>query len=187
MVGGKIKYCTYSGPYFVSSLQTLLETKIIQNLINTGKSLKGESWCCLIAKLCLNNFCNPMDCNPPDSSVHGISQARILEWVAISFSRGSSRPRDWTCVSCIGRQILYCWGTREAQRKKVLTQKTISKRKFFCASYSSLFRHVLVPLPIYCLYLCLIYKVKYHDFSTCIMNFQPQICLLRCLLGFCSW
>ena len=43
MVGGKIKYCTYSGPYFVSSLQTLLGTKIVQNLVNTGKSLKRES------------------------------------------------------------------------------------------------------------------------------------------------
>ena len=55
-----------------------------------------------------------MDCSPPDSSVHGISQARILEWVAISFSRGSSWPRDQTWVSCIGRQILYCQATREA-------------------------------------------------------------------------
>ena len=50
-----------------------------------------------------------MDCSPPGSSVHGIFQARILEWVAISFSRGSSRPRDGTCVSCIGRWILYLW------------------------------------------------------------------------------
>ena len=41
-----------------------------------------------------------MDYSPPASSVHEISQARILEWVAISFSRGSSQPRDWTCVSC---------------------------------------------------------------------------------------
>ena len=52
-------------------------------------------------------LCNPMDCSPPGSSVHGISQARILEWVAISFSRGSSWPRDQICVSCIGREILY--------------------------------------------------------------------------------
>ena len=43
----------------------------------------------------------PMDCSPPGSSVHGISQVRILEWVAISFSRGSSRPRDQTQISCI--------------------------------------------------------------------------------------
>ena len=42
-----------------------------------------------------------MDCSPRGSSVHGISQAKILEWVAISFSRGSSQPRDGTCVSCI--------------------------------------------------------------------------------------
>jgi len=42
-----------------------------------------------------------MDCSPPGSSVHGISQARILEWIAISFSRGSSRPRDQTCISCL--------------------------------------------------------------------------------------
>ena len=48
-----------------------------------------------------------MNCSPPGSSVHGISQARILEWVAISSSRGSSRPRDRTLVSCIGRQVLY--------------------------------------------------------------------------------
>ena len=51
-----------------------------------------------------------MDCNLPGSSVHGILQARILELVAISFSRGSSRLRDWTrvsCVSCSGRWVLY--------------------------------------------------------------------------------
>ena len=47
-------------------------------------------------------FCNPMHCNPSGSSVH-ISQARILEWVAISFSRGSFQPKDQTRVSCIGR------------------------------------------------------------------------------------
>ena len=59
-------------------------------------------------------LCYPMDCSPLDSSVHKISQARILEWVAISFSRGSSQPRDQTRISCIGRQILYHWATWEA-------------------------------------------------------------------------
>ena len=55
-------------------------------------------------------LCDPMDCSLPGSSVHGILQARILEWAAISFSQGSSQPGDWTCVSwssCIGRKILY--------------------------------------------------------------------------------
>jgi len=54
-----------------------------------------------------------MDCSLPGSSVYGILQARILEWVAIPFSRGSSWPRDWTWVSCTGRQILYHWATRK--------------------------------------------------------------------------
>ena len=53
-------------------------------------------------------FCNPMDYSPPGSSVHGIFQARILEWVAISYSRGSSWPWD---QNCIGKQILYHWAT----------------------------------------------------------------------------
>ena len=47
-----------------------------------------------------------MDCSPPGSSVHGISQAGILEWLTISFSRGSSWPRDWIYISCIGRKSL---------------------------------------------------------------------------------
>ena len=62
-------------------------------------------------------FCDPMDCSPPGSSVRGISQARILEWVAISSFRGSSSPRDWICVSSvpyIGRGILYPCPTWEA-------------------------------------------------------------------------
>ena len=53
-----------------------------------------------VSQSCLT-LCNPIDCSPPDSSVHGILQARILQWVAISFSRGSSRPRDRTRVSHI--------------------------------------------------------------------------------------
>jgi len=52
-------------------------------------------------------LCNSMDCSPHDSSVHEILQVRILEWVAISYSRGSFQGRDQTCVSCIGRRILY--------------------------------------------------------------------------------
>ena len=57
--------------------------------------------------------CNPVNCSPPGSSVHGILQTRRLEWVAISSSRGSSQPRDQTHVSpvsCIGRWVLYLLG-----------------------------------------------------------------------------
>ena len=58
-----------------------------------------------------------MNCSPPVSSVHGILQARILEWAAMPSSRGSSPTRDWSCVyyvSCVGRWVLYCWALGEA-------------------------------------------------------------------------
>ena len=60
---------------------------------------------CLVSKSCLTLFVTPVDCSWPSSSVHGISQARILEWVDILFSRRSSwpRPRVRTCFSCIGK------------------------------------------------------------------------------------
>ena len=55
--------------------------------------------------------CNPIDCSPPGSSVHGISQVRILEWVVISFSREFFWPRDQAHVPCIRRKVLYQWVT----------------------------------------------------------------------------
>ena len=58
-------------------------------------------------------FCDPMDYSLPGSSVHGIFQARVLEWVAISFSRGYSQPRDWTQVSRIAGRRFTIWATRE--------------------------------------------------------------------------
>ena len=70
-------------------------------------------------------FYNPMDCNLPGSSVHGISQARILGWVAMSFSRGSSWPRDRTRTSCIGRWVPYHWATREAINRKYLLKDNL--------------------------------------------------------------
>ena len=54
-----------------------------------------------------------VSCSPPGSSVHGILQARILEWVAMSFSRGYSWPRDWTWVPCIAGRFFTVWATRE--------------------------------------------------------------------------
>ena len=65
-----------------------------------------------VTQLCLT-LCYPMDCSLPGSSVHGIFQARVLEWVAISFSRGSFWPRDWTWVSHIVGRCFTIWATRE--------------------------------------------------------------------------
>ena len=56
---------------------------------------------------------SPMDCSPPGSSIHGILQARILEWLVIPLSRGSSQSRDWTRVSCIVGKFFTIWATRE--------------------------------------------------------------------------
>ena len=66
---------------------------------------------------CVWFFYDPMDCSPPGSSFCGMLRARILEWVAISFSRGSSWLRDQIHLSCIGKQVLYCWANREAAWK----------------------------------------------------------------------
>ena len=87
-----------------------------------------------------------MDWYLPGSSVYGVFQARILGWVAISYSRGSSQPRDWTCISYIGRQILHYWAIREAPwvsllssikpefcNKELMLWATVSSRScFFC-------------------------------------------------------
>ena len=79
-------------------------------------STLSQSWL-FVTQSCLT-LCNPIIYSPPGSSVHGILQARILEWVAISFSRGSSQPRmELTSPesSWIDRRVLHHWATREAQ------------------------------------------------------------------------
>ena len=66
----------------------------------------------LVAQSCLT-LCDPMDCSLPGSSCHGILQARVLEWVAIPFSRGSSWPRDQIWVFHIAGRFIIIWATRE--------------------------------------------------------------------------
>ena len=74
---------------------------LIRQLLNSIHGAIGRMLlcCCWVAKSC-PTLCDPIDCSPPVSSVHGIFQARILEWIAISFSRESSQPRDQTHVPC---------------------------------------------------------------------------------------
>ena len=74
--------------------------------------LKKEKW--KWSRSVMSNSLWPVDCSPPSSSVHGILQARILEWVAIAFSTGSSQPRDWTQISHIAGRHFNLWATREA-------------------------------------------------------------------------
>ena len=82
------------------------------NQVSYFMGFPGVPSVCSAAQSC-PTLCDPMDCSPPGSSAHGILQARMLEWVAMSSSRGSSQLRDWTCISYIGRQI-YPWATWEA-------------------------------------------------------------------------
>ena len=72
-------------------------------------------------------FCNPIDCCLPGTSVHGIFQARVLEWVAISFSRGYFRPRDQTHVFRIADRRFTVWATRKA----LFSDTTVQKHQFF--------------------------------------------------------
>ena len=76
-----------------------------------------ECVCVLVAQSCLI-LCDLMDCSLLGSSVHGILQARILEWVAISFSRGSSHPRDWTRSPALAGRFFTIWASKVVGLKK---------------------------------------------------------------------
>ena len=90
----------------------------------------------LVTQSCLT-LCNSMDCSPPDSSVHGIRQVRILEWVAIPFSRESSWLRDQTWVSCIAGAFFTIQATREALK---CTLEWMYPPKFVC--WSPIFQYL---------------------------------------------
>ena len=96
----------------------------------------------LVAQSC-PTLCDPMDCSPPGFSVRGILQAqRILDWVAIPFSRGCSRPRDWTQVSRIANRFFTIWATREAPGptegiKKPMKMELKIRRKKTRTSYGT--------------------------------------------------
>ena len=84
----------------------------------------------LVAQSC-PTLCDPMDCSPPGSSLYEIFQARILEWIAISFSRGPSQPRDRTQVSCIAGRCFTDWATREATLDADLLENCYIRRDGF--------------------------------------------------------
>ena len=106
-------------------------------LIFKYKWTKNE-WVSEVTQLC-PTLCDPMDCSLPGSSVHGIFQAIVLEWIAISFSRGSSQPRDRTQVSRIVDRRFTIWATREVKWTKEIANI------FF--SYSS--SYLLVAFIVY--------------------------------------
>ena len=125
---------------------------------------------CVCVQLCLI-LCNPMDYSPPGSSVHGISQARTLEWVAMSSSRGSSQPRDQTHISCIfsiGRQSLYHWAIWDFLRvwtMYILVRFSLDKY-FFSAQ---LFIQVVIPNTCEQMCLALLMLIKTTDLSPSVL------------------
>ena len=113
------------------------------------------------------NSLQSLVCSPPDSFVHGISQARILEWVAISFSRGSSHPRDRTCVSHTGRHVLYHWTTCKALLMLVAKANWPHLRPFsywLSSSQEALF--IIIPLfPEFSIYHSLVIFINSQPIS----------------------
>ena len=93
--------------------------KLENQLITQAMAFHMRLSCCLVAELCLT-LCNPVDCSLPVFSVHGTSQARILEWVATSSSKGYSQPKDWTHVSCIAGGLFTTapvWGCLHSSKR----------------------------------------------------------------------
>ena len=88
----------------------------------------------LVVQSCLT-LCDPMDYSLPGSSVYRMLQARILEWVAVSFSMGSSWPRDWTWVSCIAGRFFTVWATREAWSLFSFNNILLLSSYTFCISF----------------------------------------------------
>ena len=156
--------------------QLLIQNQVSKKIYLTS----SEKWKWTWSRSVVSDSLPPVDCSPPSSSVHGILQARILEWVAISFSRGSSRSRDQTQVSHIaGRRFNLCT-TREAQALMIL--KWDSMLKSFVIKhleihhshfFSSIF--VLAHLP----------NNLFH--KTCVSYSMP-VCGQRCTLSLnCAW
>ena len=118
---GKSKGPDFRG--FWCSTEVSLWKMILQSLLGSCLPRSAPLLVCVhvcsVALSCLT-LCDPMDYSPPGSSVHGILQARTLEWIAISFSRGSSSPRNRTGVSCIAGGFFIAEPTREAQVLAIL-------------------------------------------------------------------
>ena len=109
--------CLSNNPFFSFFIEAR-NTVGVQRKEKLEKAAVSENvafhlvYCWPVAQLC-PTLCHPMECSPPGSSFHGISQARMLEWAATPSSRGLSWSRDWTLFACIGRLVFYHWATRE--------------------------------------------------------------------------
>ena len=101
-------------PLGLIDLISFMSRVFSRTTIQDGYSSNFYIVCKKVNLLSCVRLCDPMDCSPPVFSIHGIFQAWVLQWVAISFCRGSSRPRNWTRVSHIAGRRFTIWATRES-------------------------------------------------------------------------
>ena len=127
-----------------------------------------------------------MDCIPPGSSVYWISQTKILEWVAISFFRGSSPPRDQTRVFCIGRQILYLWATGKAKVHSKRLKRAYIWVVTIAANLDSIFKSRDITLPTKVLLVkAMVFPVVMYDVRVGLS--AKELMLLNCGVGEDCW
>ena len=108
-----------------------------------------EVSCSITVCVCIHpTLRNPMDCISPVSSAHGILQAKVLEWLAISCSKGSSQPRDWTWVSCIAGGFFIIWATKEDPLKPWTSQINTTVYISFSKLLHPQFWHFLLWLSV---------------------------------------
>ena len=110
---GQISVAHNFGMLCIRNLGTDFNLQTFQNMFDL-QTLKLVELCARLSEVAQScpTLCDLMDCSLSGPSVHGIFQARVLEWTAIFFSRGSSRPRNWTRVSCIAGRRFTVWATK---------------------------------------------------------------------------
>ena len=127
-------------------------------------------------------LCDPVDCSIPGFSIHGILQTKILEWVTISFSRGSSQPRDRTWVSCIAGRRFNLWATRKARKFIVGEQLMVSPINCFLQGEFQRWTSCICSLVSLTLW---VKVARTHlIFNISILSKRSSYCLLWVMWGF---
>ena len=140
------------------------------------------------AQSCLT-LCDPVDCSPPGCSVHGSLQARIMEWVVISFSRGSSRPRDQTQVSCIAGRRFNLWAAREALAPRIKPELLGLPAHAYLSNLIQHHTHIFPSIPFptthppRTVYSVLLQPNTFHISVFFFLFFMPRILSLQSLHG----
>ena len=128
-------------------------------------------------------LCDPIDCSPPCPSVHGISQARILEWVAISFSRGSSWSKDRTPFSCTAGRFftIWAWGSPTILNTE---RSLLDICLFFLRDYQTVFLSNFILLQFHQLYKILLGAAYPYQF--CVWSVFLDL-VNRCVVSYCDF